>query len=78
MLVMMVSLDAVDEEDEEEEDDDEEDDEWMRVVVLRVDDDDEEEEDRCGKCLISSLSSMVERVTNILKRLVDGMCMLCG
>jgi len=75
MLVMMVSLDAVDEEDDE---DDEEDDEWMRVVVLRVDDDDEEEEDRCGKCLISSLSSMVERVTNILKRLVDGMCMLCG
>jgi len=62
MLVIMVSLD-----------------EWMRVVVLRVDDDDdEEEEDRCGKCLISSLSSMVERVTNILKRLVDGMCMLCG
>ena len=66
MLVIMVSLDAVDA------------DEWMRVVVLRVDDDDEEEEDRCGKCFISSLSAMVERVTNILRRLVDGMCMLCG
>ena len=64
MLVIMVSLDAVDA------------DEWMRVVVLRVDDD--EEEDRCGKCFISSLSAMVERVTNILRRLVDGMCMLCG